>query len=136
MKSWLEKKIRTLGITGIDLLPPVDHVNLKTFYQESSMVFLPSYYEGLPTIALEAMASRLPVVATDVGGTSEAVSHGKTGFIHSVHDVDGMADSILIIDRNKYLANKLGRAGLRRVHDAYTWKTIGNNFETIISSIL
>jgi glycosyltransferase involved in cell wall biosynthesis len=135
MKSWLLKKIDEFGLSGVQLLPPVGHEYLKTLYQESSVVFLPSYYEGLPTIALEAMASGLPVVATNVGGTAEAVIHGKTGFIHTVKDVEGMASSILTIDRDKNLAGRMGQAGLHQVNAKYTWKTIGDHFEALIGSM-
>ena len=133
MKSWLEKKIAALGLPGVELLPAVEHEMLTKLYQRSSVVFLPSYYEGLPTIALEAMATGLPVVATDVGGTSEAVCHGKTGFTHKVSDVEGMAMSIMALDRDDALRRRMGRAGLQRVHQDYTWNAIGNNFQTLIN---
>jgi glycosyltransferase involved in cell wall biosynthesis len=136
MKPWLQKKIVENELSGVELLPPVEHARLKMLYQQSSIVFLPSYYEGLPTIALEAMASGLPVVATDAGGTAEAVLNGKTGFIHPVRDVDGMAASILALDRDKDIAGSMGQAGLQRVCGAYTWKTIGNHFDELIGSII
>ena len=135
MKQWIQKKIAEFELYGVEMLPPADHERLKTLYQESSVVFLPSYYEGLPTVALEAMASGLPVVATDVGGTAEAVLKGKTGFIHTVQDVGGMAESILILDLDKNLASRMGQNGLQRINDEYTWKNICDHFEALIGSM-
>src|SRR5204862_420021 len=52
---------------------------------------LPSYFEGLPLAALEAMAAGLPVVATSVGGTPEAVVDGETGLLVDVKDAGALA---------------------------------------------
>ncbi len=53
----------------------------------ADVLLLTSRYEGCPNVALEAQHIGVPVVATDAGGTADAVSHGATGYISSVDDV-------------------------------------------------
>lgn len=136
MKSWLSKKLLRMSMKNVQLSDPVEHSKLNSLYQNSSIVFLPSYYEGLPTVALEAMASGVPVVATDVGGTAEAVSDGKTGFIHRVSDLSGMARSITRLDSDSSLRKLHGRNGRKRVLNNFNWQLVGNRFECLIHSLL
>lgn len=70
--------------------------------------------EGLPGAVREAMAMAIPVVATDVGGTSEAVVPGETGFLAPPSDVASLADATLRLARDPALAARLGRAGRAR----------------------
>ena len=72
---------------------------------------LPSYWEGLPISVLEAMAMGLPVVATAVGGTPEAVAHGATGFIVPPHDVQALAWRIEEVAADPERAALMGEAG-------------------------
>jgi glycosyltransferase involved in cell wall biosynthesis len=66
------------------------------------VLVLTSLWEGLPIVALEAMASSCPVVATDTGGIREVIQEGKTGFLVAPGDIEGMARKTidLLKDRN------------------------------------
>lgn len=57
----------------------------------ADLFLLPSSTESFGLVALEAMASGVPVIASDVGGIPEVVEHGRTGFLAPVGDVDAMA---------------------------------------------
>lgn len=76
--------------------------------------------EGLPNAVLEAMAAGLPVVATDVGGTREAVVEGETGFLLRPGDVEAIADRVgrLLADRG--LARAMGARGRARVAERFS----------------
>ncbi|MDZ7637929.1 MAG: N-acetyl-alpha-D-glucosaminyl L-malate synthase BshA [Bryobacterales bacterium] len=65
--------------------------NIAATIAEADLLLLPSELEAFGLVALEAMASGVPVVATDVGGIPEVVSHGVDGFLCAVGDVDAMA---------------------------------------------
>jgi len=84
-------------------------------------VFLfPSLHEGLPVAALEAGGAGLPVVGTNVAGLNEIVEHGRTGLLHSVRDVDGMASSVSRLLHGKEEARKLGDAARNRIRERFS----------------
>lgn len=81
----------------------------------SDMLVLPSLYEGLPNVVLEAMSLAKPVVATDAPGTTEAVEHEKTGLLSPVRDFKELARSIRRLVDDPDLGLRLGQAGWERV---------------------
>ncbi|HUV73213.1 MAG TPA: glycosyltransferase, partial [Anaerolineae bacterium] len=76
--------------------------------------------EGLPLTILEAMASALPVVASDVAGIGEAVVHGETGIIVPPKDPTALSESIRELLSNEAKATTLGQKGLARVQESFT----------------
>lgn len=75
---------------------------------------LPSLSEGLSNTVLEGMAAGLPVVATAVGGTPEAIRPGVTGFLVPPRDADALASAVCRVLDDPALARRLGEAGRRR----------------------
>lgn len=67
----------------VRFLGPVSHESMPPLLNAADLVVLPSEYEGLPTIALEALACGVPVVATPVGALPEIVVPGRTGWLVS-----------------------------------------------------
>ena len=86
-------------------------------YRNLDIVVLTSLWEGLPRVFPEAMASSLPVIATEAGGAREAVVHGETGFLFKPHDVDGMANAVLTLVADADLRRKMGLKGRERVRE-------------------
>ena len=76
-------------------------------------------WEGLPLTVLEAMASALPVIASDVGGTREAVQEGETGYLYLPGDAATLARLMLKLARDPALGAELGRNGLTRVREHF-----------------
>ncbi len=76
---------------------------------------LTSRWEGLPRVFPEAMASGLPIVATEVDGAPEAVEEGVNGFLVSVGDIEGMAERIITLLDNPERAEGMGRKGREKV---------------------
>lgn len=75
--------------------------------------------EGLPVVILEAMASGVPVVSTRHGGIPEAVAHGETGFLVSEHDVESMAEHILMLSKDEHLRLAFGHSGWQVAHERF-----------------
>ena len=74
-------------------------------------MLLPSLFgEGLPMVVLESMAAAVPVIATRVEGTPEAVTHGVEGLLAEPRDADSLADAILDLVSGKYDWNKMSEA--------------------------
>jgi glycosyltransferase involved in cell wall biosynthesis len=85
----------------------------------AGLFILPSLNEGISLTLLEAMAVGLPVVATRVGGTPEAVEDGVTGLLVPAGDPEALAAAILRLRRDPVLARRLGEAGRRRVEQHF-----------------
>jgi glycosyltransferase involved in cell wall biosynthesis len=94
--------------------------DIPTLLSACDVFVLPSLFEGHPLSALEAMAAGRPVVASDAGGTREAVSHGETGFLVPAADPVALADAIAAVVRHRPLAVRMGAAGRERVHHEFT----------------
>lgn len=89
---------------------------------------LPSLAEGISNTILEAMASALPVVATDVGGNADLVVKGETGEIIAAADASAMARHLVSWARDAPLARSLGQAGRQRVESMFSMQAMVNNY--------
>ena len=72
---------------------------------------IPSLEEGLPTVAMEALACGVPIVATAVGGTPEVVQHGQTGLLVPATNPASLADALLSLITNENLRLRFAHAG-------------------------
>jgi sugar transferase (PEP-CTERM/EpsH1 system associated) len=81
---------------------------------------LPSHAEGISNTILEAMASGLPVIATDVGGNRELVADGETGFLVPPGDVAAMADRLVRYRDDQALRSRHARAARARAEARFS----------------
>jgi len=86
----------------------------------SDLFVLPSLFEGFPLSILEAMAAGTPVIASDIGGNDEAVTHGETGFLVPPADPDALARAIRLLLSDTSLARRLAEAGRARAQREYS----------------
>ena len=87
---------------------------------------LSSYLEGMGTSILDAMACKLPVVATRVGGIPEVVIDGETGLLVPPKRPPSLAKAILKLYKDKELAEKMGKEGHRIVHDKFSAESMAS----------
>jgi glycosyltransferase involved in cell wall biosynthesis len=116
------------------LLP--GQLDLSPILQQSSLLVLSSTQEGFPNVVLEAMAAGLPVVATDVGGLSEVVKHGETGWLVSPKDVVALADSISHLLANDAVRTAFGQAGRKRVEGRFSVSAMVQAHEEVFLRLL
>lgn len=76
-------------------------------------VVLPSESEPLARVLLEAMAAGVPVVASDSGGNREVITHGKTGLLYPLGDIDALKFQILTLCKDRHLSRNLSREARR-----------------------
>jgi len=116
----LKEQTRSLGICGcVEFVGQVP--SAADFYREIDLFVIPSIFaEGLPTTILEAMASGLAVLATNVGGAVEAVRDAVEGRIVPPRDPESIAGAVgeLLADPRGLL--EMGKAGQLRVGDGFT----------------
>jgi glycosyltransferase involved in cell wall biosynthesis len=94
----------------------------------ADMLVLPSSYEGLPNVVLEAMRFRKPVVATAAPGTTEVVSDGETGLLVPIGDQVRLARAIRDLARDPAQALRMGETGRARVEARFTAATMIDHF--------
>jgi len=90
--------------------------------------------EGTPVAILEAGASALPVIATRHAGISQAVIHESTGLLVEERDLQGMAQHMAQILKNKNLARELGQGARKHIQENFSIERHLSNLQTIIES--
>lgn len=85
---------------------------------------LPSLAEGISNTILEAMASGLPVVATEVGGNADLVTRERTGLLVPAAEPDAMAAALLRLARDPARAAAMGEAGRERVEHDFSMRAM------------
>lgn len=119
LRRSLEQRVQQEGLSDTvefvgyqeDVLP---------WISKSDLMVLPSFYEGLPLVAIEALAMEKPVVATAVDGTPEVVLEGKTGLTVPPGDSTALGKAIGRLLADSALRRSFGKAGRRYVLDNFT----------------
>ena len=101
----------------------------------ADVVVLPSAYEGLPNVILEAMRYCKPVVATAAPGTTELVADNETGLLVPVGDVMLLARAIRDLVREPARAKRLGEAGRARVEAHFRVETMVARFAELYETL-
>jgi colanic acid/amylovoran biosynthesis glycosyltransferase len=87
--------------------------------QRSDLFVLPSFVEGLPVSAMEAMAVGLPVIATNIAGTSELIEDGKTGILVRPSDPDALAHAVVRMTHDYPFRLRAAELGRKRVMEEF-----------------
>jgi len=112
----LEAEVRTLTDSCTDRLHLLGYTETPERYLAAAdVVCLPSYREGFATVILEAAACELPVIASRLYGTQEAIIDGQTGLFHSPGDVSEIERLLLLCARDPKSSEAMGRHGRTRV---------------------
>ena len=98
--------------------------DINKVYQQSNIVCLPSYREGLPKSLIEAAACGRAIVTTDVPGCREIVKDKYNGFLVPPKNAKLLAEAILDLINNNYLRNKMGKNGLKYFQNNFTIENI------------
>ncbi|MFX0137825.1 MAG: glycosyltransferase family 4 protein [Candidatus Hodarchaeota archaeon] len=125
----LRKKVRNMNLQKkILLLGYIKKERLLQLYRGAYIHLIPSAYEGLPNVLLEAMSSGIPVVANNVGGISDVISSGVNGFLVSSKNPSEMIKVINKLLENVNLRNKIGKNARKTIEKYYTWDIMAEKF--------
>ena len=91
--------------------------------QTSAVYVLSSTYEGLPHTALTSFAAKIPIIATDIPGTNEAVYHEKSGLLVPASDPEALARAIERLFLDGALAANLVAGGTTILHEKFSWES-------------
>ncbi len=121
--EYLQHSIRSKGLeSSIRLLAEVHHHDLPAYYSMADVFVLPSFYEAMGKVVLEAMACETPVVASRTGGIPEIVKDGTNGILVEPGDAPGLAESIVRLIQDEDLAHRMGLEAGKMVRSSYTWE--------------
>ena len=113
-KPHLEALSRSLGLDEKVLFLGY-RSDMVQVYNSLDIVVQTSYTEGMPNVVLEALAMEVPVIATDVGGTSEVIKNNHTGVLVGPGKTEIIAENILNFINTRDVFTKMARNGRRRV---------------------
>lgn len=129
LENLLKAKIATLKLSDkIHLIGKVDRAKILMHYQAATMLVIPSHYEGLPTVLLEAMACGLPIVATNVGGITEVATNEENCLVVPAKNPKAIASAILRLLEEPALQVKLGVNARKTAEKHYDWSIIAQSF--------
>jgi D-inositol-3-phosphate glycosyltransferase len=123
----LEHEVAFLGAKDQHLLPE--------YYAAATAVVMPSDYESFGMVALEAMASGTPVIATHVGGLAYLVRDGETGFLVPVREPAALADRMRIVLTEPETQARLGR-NAAALAQQYSWQQIADQLLAAFDQVL
>jgi len=99
---------------------PLNNTDVKKEMENTDLFYLPSIYEGLANVVLEAMSMALPIVATRCGGIPEAIDDEVEGLLADVYDFSAQAQCIMKIAADRKWASKLGDNARKKVLEIFS----------------
>lgn len=102
----------------------------------SDLFVLPSFFEGMPLAVMEAMASGVPVVATDVDGTRELIEDGVTGMLVKPGNSEDLARVVARLLTHREIARRLAQAARRKVQVSFATERMVRETEQVYEEAL
>lgn len=135
LRGELETRAVELGLsTSVAFAGMVPRDEIASFFAASDIVAVPSVrdeagnVDGLPNVALEAMAAGKPLVASSVAGLPQVVKDGVNGILVEEKNPEKLAAAILTLARNADLRRSYGSAGRAQVREALNWDNVAREF--------
>jgi glycosyltransferase involved in cell wall biosynthesis len=133
----LKNKAKKVGLQDkFIFLGQVDKENLVKLYQDATLFIFPSYHEGLPSVVLEAMSCGLPIIATDVRGNRDLITHKENGIIIPPREPKKIAEAINMLLGDEKLMENLGKNARDTIIKRYTWDIATNKMLKCYKSLL
>lgn len=120
-RAALEARVAALGIGERFRLPGFTR-DLDKLLPWADVLAQSSFTEGLPNVVLEASAAGVPVVATAVGGTPEAVADGETGYLVPAGDAGALAARVARLLGDEALRRRMGERGRVRMRESFSFE--------------
>lgn len=137
----LERELRDLssscGIQDrVTFIPWLSNPEFINKVADSVIFVMPSMYEGMPVAMLEAMASGKPIIASDVPGPQDLITHGKDGYLFEKGNVAQLQEFLALLISNSELREKLGRSARKTIEEKYTFGKIADMYLRLYEEII
>ncbi|UCH58434.1 MAG: glycosyltransferase [Anaerolineales bacterium] len=137
LRTELEELANRLNLKDkISFFGRIEPEKIKLLLYQSHIFVMPSLSESLGVAALEAQATGLPVIATNVGGIPEAVLDGETGLLVPPRNISALASAISRLVKDNKLRIKMGNAGQAFVRKHYSWDDSVNNMSLLYQQVI
>lgn len=130
LENKLENKVRELKIDKQISFLGI-RKDIPTLLQAADIFVLPSLWEGLPLVILEAMSAGLPILTTDVEGIDDVIINGESGIVTPLKDSYSLADNLTYMVNNESLRRKIGNNAQIRFEENYTLEKMCLRYEEI-----
>lgn len=135
LRGELEEYSKALGIEHCVIFTG-ERNDIPDILQNTDIFVMTSLYEGISNAIIEAMLSGLPVVATDVGGNSELVIDGETGFLCPLNDAKILAKRIFSLINDEDEAKRMGENGRKKILNEFRVDMMVKKTENIYMKLL
>lgn len=135
-RAELEALAAELGVADrVEMPGPARHADMPGVFASASVVAIPSRFEGMPLVALEAGLAARPVVATPVQGLGEVVVDGETGLLVPPEDPAALAAALTELLDDPDRAARMGRAARRHVIANCSLDAMTGEYETLYARL-
>ncbi len=114
----------------------VSKFNLPEYYSMADLIVYPSRQEIFGLVLCEAMACGKAVIGSDIMGPSEIILNGKTGYTSNFKDLNMLSEMIVDLFDNRKLLTQMGKNGLERVKEFYTWEKAAESHFKLYMAVL
>jgi len=128
VQSGIRERVKFVGTVPYD--------DVLRYYLAADLFVLPTLYEGLPKVVLEAMACGLPVVTTRVSGNTDAVVDGETGILVDPRSGDQLRAAMLNLLSDLGTMREMGLRGRQRALEHFTWERAAKQVLEIYNEML
>jgi glycosyltransferase involved in cell wall biosynthesis len=129
--------VKELGIEALTTFPGrLTESDLPIYYAAANVCVVPSHYEPFGLVAIEAMACRTPVIASQVGGLQFSVVPEVTGLLVPPQDEAAFAQAIDRVLSNPTWAEELGQTGRQRAEIALSWDSVASRLGNLYNQLL
>lgn len=122
--------------TSLKPIGPVPFEDMPDRYRQMDILLMPTVREGFSLAVLEAMASGLPVVASNCASLSEQVDDGKGGFLCSVGDVEAFAEKTNLLADSPKLRHEMGEYNRSKVERLFNIERMVNKYRVLFDELL
>ena len=134
--SGLRSRTKLVQSAQLQQLGPVLYKDMPDLYRSVDLLLMPTVREGFPLVVTEAMASGLPVIATNCSSLPELIDEGKGGYLCSQGDIQGFAEKINLLAESAQLRKEMGEYNREKVERLLRLETMMQAYRDTFSDVL